>query len=1065
MAKVTDDESTQQGNSFDTIPLTAPANPILAALDPKAPAPGTMPTAADDLALLDSAQELLAEDIKQEKYGTLGQQALAGVEGIAEGIAGPLAPLAERALGVDPEDIRGRREANPITHGIGQTAGLVGSMATGVGLGAGMVKAGAAGAKALGVANASTRLGRVGSVATREAIENMVFQSSDEITKMVLQDPNAGAENAIANIGLAGALGGAFGGAIGGTGELWKATSGKKLEKFLEAIKGRANSGTPDPTVEALGALGESVDDLAILNREGQNAIIDGIETSANAQMDNAARTGQSQLDGINRAGQTAREGDNAILDSIEASTIAQMDNAARVGQAQVDGLNRVGQAIDGLANKPDFADRIREGSKVADEVDLSAIKARGPTDGPPLALKQAAGVEIPASLEAALGNNSETRSRHALLQSGTSKAALEVKDDVRRFKQGLSKAAEQSFGLADGDLAAIPNISEATVGGIAGAHLRRGFQDTIDTVAPRFGEFKALAENVPLEVEQVGGLANKLFEAGIEQGWDKIPGSAEHALWKRVMNEMPLQTTAYDIARYATNINNETKRAEMWNAGRVLRGIFREAHDEALEIGLGKTAGGAAAAEFKSLRKDYGRLMNFLEDAGERLGIRGSYGPQEFMSELDNLLNSPEKLLKRLAKTNDVNLGKMLDMVFPDAAETVRNYGKAEILRKALNADRETLNLKALGRVLADLPPEYRERVVGKAATDRIGALEKLERSIPEPFNKSGTGGYIQNMIAKMSPSGVGMAVGMIGGPLGAAAAFTVKKLQEYVQVEGADAVRLVMLKKLATDAPTDPVAFKAAVEFAQNAIKGENIVLKATSAVFKAGSKVLIDSQMPDDKDREKLDKQVTKLQDAPGEALKLAQQSVVGHYMPDQQAAITAASLRALQYLQTLKPRGQKLSPLDREIPPSTMQVARYNRALDIAQTPMIVMDHIQKGTLQPTDLVDLKAMYPALYNRAAMKLTDALMKAVETEENIPYHVRLGISLFLGQPIDSTLTPAGIQGAQSAFMPAQQPQAPGNTGKKPSDKASSAMMKGAKAYQTPGQRAAAARERGDS
>ncbi len=63
-----------------------------------------------------------------EKYGSPGQQIAAGLEGIAKGVAGPLAPAAELATGITtPEAIRGRAEANPWTHGLGEAAGFAGS--------------------------------------------------------------------------------------------------------------------------------------------------------------------------------------------------------------------------------------------------------------------------------------------------------------------------------------------------------------------------------------------------------------------------------------------------------------------------------------------------------------------------------------------------------------------------------------------------------------------------------------------------------------------------------------------------------------------------------------------------------------------------------------------------------------------------------------------------------------------------------------------------------------------------------------------------------------------------
>ncbi len=184
----------------------------------------------------------------QDKYGSTGQQALAGLEGAAEGIAGPLAPMAEVASGLTtPEAMRGRAEANPYTHGGAKAAAFIGSMATGVGEGALVAKAGEAVAKA---ANLSSR---IGSAALRGATEMGILQTGDELTRSIVQDPDASVQTAIADVGLASLLGAGGGAAFSAVAPLWEATIGNKATKLIEDFKGRANQRLNNPaTVDAV---------------------------------------------------------------------------------------------------------------------------------------------------------------------------------------------------------------------------------------------------------------------------------------------------------------------------------------------------------------------------------------------------------------------------------------------------------------------------------------------------------------------------------------------------------------------------------------------------------------------------------------------------------------------------------------------------------------------------------------------------------------------------------------------------------------------------------------------
>ena len=187
--------------------------------------------------------EFIAPEMQEAQFGTPIEQAKAGLEGIAKGIAGPLAPMAEQAMGVSPEAIRARAEVNPATH----IAGEIGGLATGLGLGRalGAIGAGAeAAAGALGI-------GKIGSAVAKGAIENLAFQAQDEVSKLVLGDPNQTVETAVADMGLASLLGGG----ISSVPALWKAGLESKTYGTLKAFANKLGG------IE--GAIPEAAQDLA----------------------------------------------------------------------------------------------------------------------------------------------------------------------------------------------------------------------------------------------------------------------------------------------------------------------------------------------------------------------------------------------------------------------------------------------------------------------------------------------------------------------------------------------------------------------------------------------------------------------------------------------------------------------------------------------------------------------------------------------------------------------------------------------------------------------------------
>lgn len=186
-------------------------------------------------------------ELEEEKFGSLPQQALTVVEGIGEGIAGPVFTALERASGLTtPEAMRGRRETNPTAHSAGEVAGFVGSAFIPGGQAALLAKAGAKTSKVIAGASAAAKIGRA---ALQGATEMALMQSGDEISKMIMEDPETSYQSAIANVGLAAALGAGGGAALGSVNPLWEATGGPKLTKFAEdfgnRIKFHLDGGVP----------------------------------------------------------------------------------------------------------------------------------------------------------------------------------------------------------------------------------------------------------------------------------------------------------------------------------------------------------------------------------------------------------------------------------------------------------------------------------------------------------------------------------------------------------------------------------------------------------------------------------------------------------------------------------------------------------------------------------------------------------------------------------------------------------------------------------------------------
>lgn len=969
-------------------------------------APGDFQAATKQGYRQPSSEELqkLLTKTKREKPAEIAKTA---AEGALSGATFGLGNDLEAAVAGNSKDQLERREVNPGTHAVGQMAGLVGSSLTGVGEGAALEALGAKLAP-----KATTALGRVGSAATKAAIENMAFQAGDDATQAFLGDPHVTATHFITDVGLSGVLGAAIGGAGRGTAELWNLGPGAKLGAMLDKIKART-----EPTLsQRFQAIADNT--AGNINQQtahAANTVSDNMGTVGQGIVDNAAAGDAANVNATNGVGQ-------AVTDAANMGA----DNAGAIGQAQIDAINSNGKAtvdaINNLANQQNqtlsLADRLRVGNAASESANVDALKMVGSqgAEGPDAKLLETAGLsadQVPDTLKAALGDNADTRMKHSLLQSGTSKAAQEVQKDVDAFRGTLQDKAAEAVGLTPETVEHVNDVSEHTTGKEAGKHLQQGFKDAIETGTEGFEEFHDTAKNVPLDTQTQMSLANRLVEAGQEQGWVKSPSSDEARLLKRILTELPLQENVSDLAKYTTLINSETERAELWNAGSTLRKIFREEADQAIQRHLAETGGAEVAARFAQTRKNYGALMDFLETYGKRLGINSFAGPAEFMSKLGDLAKNPEKLLARLSVEGDESLSQMLAHQMPEAYKLVNEFNRAELVKKALTADRKAIDLLKLGKQVDKLSPEFRARILPDGAPDRINALETLQRQIPERQNKSGTGGFIMNAINNMSASAVGMGATMATGPVGGATAFVLKKMADYVGKEVPDAITLATLKSLGSNMPTNPMAFKQMAAVASAVIRGEAVLGKAVKAVFSGATRVISE---PSHKDIEKLKKQIDEASQAPDKMLNVG--GDLGHYMPEAGTALGETSAQAVQYLAALRPVEAPLGPLDNNRVPSKTEKASYERALRIAQQPLVVMNDIRSGRLAPADIGHLKALYPGMHQHIANKLMSEIVNAKSANKTIPYSTKLGLSHFLGQPMEASLRQPNIAANQMAI-----------------------------------------------
>lgn len=112
--------------------------------------------------------------------------------------------------------------------------------------------------------------------------------------------------------------------------------------------------------------------------------------------------------------------------------------------------------------------------------------------------------------------------------------------------------------------------------------------------------------------------------------------------------------------------------------------------------------------------------------------------------------------------------------------------------------------------------------------------------------------------------------------------------------------------------------------------------------------------------------------------------------------------------LQFLQSKMPKpGVQQGAFARAWAPSTMELAKFERYLQMIEHPLSAINELEQGTLTREHVEALKTVYPEIYSQMQQKL----MEAVSAGAQLPYAKKLQLGILLDVPADSSLQPENL------------------------------------------------------
>lgn len=324
------------------------------------------------------------------------------------------------------------------------------------------------------------------------------------------------------------------------------------------------------------------------------------------------------------------------------------------------------------------------------------------------------------------------------------------------------------------------------------------------------------------------------------------------------------------------------------------------------------------------------------------------------------------------------------------------------------------------------DAADKFRDSV--NEAHEKIGIAGPFEARSKDAVNtftdKLSSGAKSADSLVKgIIEKSAGESAGALGGVLAGWPGYMVGK---HVIGPVLDSVVPSLIKPILGSAASG-TGLKHALDYIAAFSKGETAINKSVKAVFTAGKEILPANALSSQKDISNLDKHLKSLAQNPEPLTSIG--GSTSHYLPNHGLALAKTAMNAVNYLNSQRPSAPKVSPLDSKSKVNPMEKTLWDRTLDIANQPLTILNHIKQGTIQPGDVKTISTLYPDLYNKISQKLITQISGRDENSDTIPYKTKMGMSIFLGKAMDSTMLPESIIAAQPAQMQnaqvAQQPQ----------------------------------------
>jgi hypothetical protein len=133
------------------------------------------------------------------------------------------------------------------------------------------------------------------------------------------------------------------------------------------------------------------------------------------------------------------------------------------------------------------------------------------------------------------------------------------------------------------------------------------------------------------------------------------------------------------------------------------------------------------------------------------------------------------------------------------------------------------------------------------------------------------------------------------------------------------------------------------------------------------------------------------------------------------PNTMDAMRLGAIKAAMFLKDKIPQPPTPPlPYDKPYEPPFQDQKKFNRYYEAITNPLGILHQLSQNNLQPETKEAVQTVFPSLYGDMQTEILSHV--AARGAKMIPYARRMALGKFIGQPLESSMTPSSIQAVQS-------------------------------------------------